>query len=627
MLGSSVSRSAFAPTPRLQSASDAWTAGEREAHWAVLGQADAPVEAAAAWLELLCSSLPRATGGVLALGEPDLGPFAPLATWPAGQAPSSLLTEVADEALQAQAPVRVESGNRMALALPLQVQGRLYGLAAVEVDATAAQADLAVTVFEALRWALGSLQALVMGEAAREREAALSQLTATLNLMATVLAEPGFTAAADALATELASRFDCDRVAIGFVRKGSAQVMAVSHSAQFGERMNLIRAIGLAMDEALDQRRTLVLPGPEDGALLLRDHAALSRQHGCDAILTVPFSVNVGRTRPASGAFTFERHLPFGRADIELCQGVVALAARVLESKRREERSAAARLTDGLSEGYRQLLGPKHFGLKLAALLLVSAVVFFSFATGRYTVSADAALEGAIRRASVAPYDGYVETAPRRAGDRVRAGELLASMDTRDLQLEQLRAAALVEQYSRQAQEALAGHDRAQGAISMAQAQQAQAQYDLLADQIRRAAIVAPFDGLVVSGDLSQKLGGAVRRGDVLFEVSPLNSYRVTLEVPEGEIDALRVGQEGRLLLLALPGREWPLTVTRITPVTVAHEGNSFFRVEAALARSGPDLRPGMEGVAKVDAGERRLIWIWTHRLVDWLRVWAWSWL
>jgi hypothetical protein len=34
-----------------------------------------------------------------------------------------------------------------------------------------------------------------------------------------------------------------------------------------------------------------------------------------------------------------------------------------------------------------------------------------------------------------------------------------------------------------------------------------------------------------------------------------------------------------------------------------------------------------MEGIGKVDAGERKVIWIWTHHLVDWLRLWTWKWL
>lgn len=616
------------------------TLSERHLAWARLAEAASLADAAPVWLDLLCTGLPRACGGVLVAGEPDVGPFTPLALWPAGGAPSALLAQASQGALEARAPSMVEDGGRCAVALPFVVAGRLHGLAAVEMAASSGAAQ----ALEALRWACGHLETCVRAEAARAQDAALARVTTALNLLAGTLAEQNFAAAAHALATDLALQLNCDRVSIGFVRKGSAMVEAVSHSAQFGERMNLIRAIGLAMDEALDQNSSIVFPpGVPDApaaVLVTRDHAALARQHGCGAILSVPFVIAAGSDaadaaadghEPVRGAFCFERaaHQPFDAGTVELCQGAVALAARVLATQRRSERNWAERLSEHLRAHYVQMLGPRHFGRKLTALLVVSAAIFFMMTQGRYDVSANATLEGAVRRVVVAPYDGYIEAAPHRAGDRVKAGDVLAAMDQRDLQLEQMRAAGMVEQYTKQAQGAMAEHDRAQGAISEAQAQQAQAQLDLLADQLQRAEIKAPFDGIVVSGDLSQQLGGAVKRGQVLFEVSPLNAYRVTLEVDESEIDAVQFGQRGRLVLVALPGREWPLTVTRITPVTVAHEGRSFFRVEASLAQglAGTELRPGMEGVGKIEVGRRHLFWIWTHRFFDWLRVWAWSWL
>ena len=75
------------------------------------------------------------------------------------------------------------------------------------------------------------------------------------------------------------------------------------------------------------------------------------------------------------------------------------------------------------------------------------------------------------------------------------------------------------------------------------------------------------------------------------------------------------------------PGKPLPLVVERVTPVATADDGRNFFRVEARLEGPTPALRPGMEGVAKIEVGERRLIWIWTHSLVDWLRLWIWTWL
>jgi hypothetical protein len=61
--------------------------------------------------------------------------------------------------------------------------------------------------------------------------------------------------------------------------------------------------------------------------------------------------------------------------------------------------------------------------------------------------------------------------------------------------------------------------------------------------------------------------------------------------------------------------------------VTVAEEGRNSFRVEARLSQLGQQLRPGMEGVAKIETGQRLLVWIWTRSVIEWLRVAAWKYL
>jgi hypothetical protein len=66
--------------------------------------------------------------------------------------------------------------------------------------------------------------------------------------------------------------------------------------------------------------------------------------------------------------------------------------------------------------------------------------------------------------------------------------------------------------------------------------------------------------------------------------------------------------------------------VRQMTPVSTSQEGKNYFRVEAQLDSPQTNLRPGMEGVGKIVVGERKLIWIWTRGLVDWLRFTAWKW-
>jgi multidrug efflux pump subunit AcrA (membrane-fusion protein) len=162
--------------------------------------------------------------------------------------------------------------------------------------------------------------------------------------------------------------------------------------------------------------------------------------------------------------------------------------------------------------------------------------------------------------------------------------------------------------------------------IVAARLAQAEAQLALLDEQLARTRLVAPFDGIVVAGDLSRALGSPVAKGDVLFEIAPLDGYRIILEVDERDVAQVAEGQAGELALTALPGEALPLVVERVTPVATAEDGRNYFRVEARLDAPSDGLRPGMEGVAKVEAGPRRLAWILGHDLADWLRLWTWSW-
>ena len=42
------------------------------------------------------------------------------------------------------------------------------------------------------------------------------------------------------------------------MRRGRASVVSLSHAAQFGKRMNLVRDLGEVMDEAIDQQRIVL---------------------------------------------------------------------------------------------------------------------------------------------------------------------------------------------------------------------------------------------------------------------------------------------------------------------------------------------------------------------------------
>lgn len=208
----------------------------------------------------------------------------------------------------------------------------------------------------------------------------------------------------------------------------------------------------------------------------------------------------------------------------------------------------------------------------------------------------------------------------------MRQGDLLCLLDDRDLKLERLKWATQREQLLKQYQEALAKHDRSQMVINKAKIDQAEAQIALLDEQLTRTKVVAPFHGVIMKGDLSQSLGAPAERGQVLFEVAPLESYRVILQVDERDIGYVVVGQRGKLMLPSMPGEAFPFIVNKTTLVSTAKEGRNYFRVEAQLEHASERIRPGMEGVGKVYVDRRRIIWIWTRELINWLRLKLWAW-
>ena len=225
-----------------------------------------------------------------------------------------------------------------------------------------------------------------------------------------------------------------------------------------------------------------------------------------------------------------------------------------------------------------------------------------AFVDGEYRVSARAVVEGEVQRAAVAPFDGYIRSAPVRAGDVVKEGAVLATLDDRDLVLDRLKWIAEREKLVQKQREALAKGERSTVAVLAAQLAQAEAELSLAGEKLARSRILAPFDAVVVSGDLRQMLGSPIERGKMLFELAPLDAWRLVVQADEREV--------------------------QVTPVAVAEDGRNFFRVEARVdPEHAKALRPGMEGIAKIETGPRRLLWIWTHAAMDWLRLLAWHWL
>lgn len=592
--------------------------------WRRFGTAASPEEFCQSWLELQCHVVTGVGDALVVLQKPGIETFAPLAFWPEGRRERPHLTQIIERALREGRGLVEPHGPDYQIAYPVRVEGKVRGAVGLELawrDETQLQAAM-----RQLQWGAGWLEVLLR-RSADPLEAARLRLNMVLQLTAAFLEQHEYRDAATALVTELASKLGCDRVVLASLERGTVFIDAVSHAAQFDRQANLLGATIDAMTEALDQREPVVYPMQRDTRpVVTLSHADLARASGAGGIATFPLLSGDRQV----GVLTLERAhgLPFDAPSLELLEALAGMLGPLVDMRRMQQRSLRAHASEAARDFWRRLAGPRHGGLKLAMGLLAVTALFLTFATGTYRVSADARIEGEIQRAITAPFQGYVRETSVRAGDAVRRGQVLARLDDRDLQVERTRLRAQRDQYTQQYRDAMARQERGQARIASAQIAQAEAQLALVEEQLARTEVTAPFDGIVLSGDLTQSLGAPLERGQVMLEVAPLDAYRVVLQMDEHDIAAVKLGQKGELVLTSLPGQRYPFSVSKITPVSTAKEGRNFFRVEADMGSSAElQLRPGMEGVAKVEVDQRHLAWIWSRRLLEWLSLKSWAWL
>jgi multidrug efflux pump subunit AcrA (membrane-fusion protein) len=435
-----------------------------------------------------------------------------------------------------------------------------------------------------------------------------------LRPLAAALARARLPEAATAFTLELCELAHCARVSVGVLQQGKLELAGSSHPSEL--KAGQPGAIGLldAMQEALDQQQAVAWPPLPQQDLVTLAHRQLAAS---GAACTVPL---VDGTRVV-GALTLERAAPaFGAVEIDGLADLSRLAGPVFDLKRELALPWTRRLLQAVRARFES---PSRRELRIAAGV---GVVLLALAIPLpWRVSAPARLEGSVQRAVVAATDGFLQQANVRPGDRVREGQVLAELSSQDLALELRRRESELRQHESAYRAAQARADRAQMVTFQAKAAEAQALLSLVETQLQRARIEAPFDGIVIKGDLSQNLGAPVQRGEVLMVLAPNDSFRLILEVDEADIAAVRPGQRGQLALAAQPDRTLGFETRRVVPVASTGDGRNFFEVEAALEQGIPQLRPGLSGVAKVDAGWRPIGWLLAHRAIDWLRLAWWK--
>ncbi|MFJ3487880.1 efflux RND transporter periplasmic adaptor subunit [Pseudomonas sp. NPDC090202] len=274
--------------------------------------------------------------------------------------------------------------------------------------------------------------------------------------------------------------------------------------------------------------------------------------------------------------------------------------------------------------------GRARFGLLLALIVLI-AVVFFGI-TGRAseskalqtwtekqalpsvllvkplaaaqgaTVILPGRLEAWSRAAIFARVGGYLKSWKADIGTRVKAGQLLAEIDTPELdqQLLQARAdlatakanAGLASTSAKRWQAMLASDsvskqevDERNGDLAAKQAQMmaAQANVERLVATKGFQRLTAPFDGVVTarSTDVGALINaGSTGGGQELFAVSDVSHLRVYVQVPQAYAAQIKVGSSAKISVPEYPKEPFTATVIASADAVAAASGTTLVQLQ-----------------------------------------------
>jgi multidrug resistance efflux pump len=457
------------------------------------------------------------------------------------------------------------------------------------------------------------------------RTAGLDAEHIVLKLIQKMSASHSAQEAAEVLAVGLAAKLGCERVMVGQRKELSTALLASSEASLKASSAGATSEILLAMDEAIDQACTLLYPADAARSLcLLAAHMQLSEATRAVALCTVPLAWQ-GKI---FGAILAERRQgsPFDGDEIAVLEQSAAAAAAWLRLQQRAEMSWRERAWLSVRTAFGKA-GQGRFRLAGVGVVLVLAVLF-GWPVER-EIAAPVKLEGSIQRVVTAPGDSYIEKVHVRPGDVVKTGQLLVEFAAEDLRVERQRLTAELGAHDAASADAMSKQDLGTLAVQSAKVRESQAQLELLDQRLARLRVTAPFDAVVIQGDLSNALGAPIKKGEVLMTLAPADSFRAIVEIDEGDIGEIHAGQAGAMVLTALPYATLPLRVKDIIPLAVVAQGRSYFEAEVELlplAEPLSELRPGMRGIARLLGPQRARGLVWIEKASVWMRLAWWRW-
>lgn len=448
------------------------------------------------------------------------------------------------------------------------------------------------------------------------------QVIDTLDTMSLLNNSTHFVQASMTICNEVASKYQCSRVSLGWVEGEYIDIKAISHLEKFDKKTEILKLLSQVMEESLDQDIEVHFPlKANQKGLIFISHKAFSSQQHVENILSIPLRLD-GR---AVAVLTCERAIEFGDQETKGLRVLADQAVRRLSDLKYSSRWFGSKVIYGFKRFFSSFLGVRNTGKKLLFISLATAVVLLAVIPYPYRVEASFNIKTENMVLMPAPFDGYVKTVYVKAGDSIQKGSPILDLDTEELVIQESILIADISRYEREQRKHLINDDLSDMKIAASLKQQSLEKLKEIRFYINNSSILAKRNGIIVEGELDKMIGAPVKKGDVLYKMASIENLYVELEVNEEYINEIKKGTQGSIVFITEPKFDYPITVEQIVPVSVVKDESNKFIAKGSLNESPMNWwRPGMTGVAKLNAGSHSLLWILFKKTIDFIYLKLW---
>jgi len=231
---------------------------------------------------------------------------------------------------------------------------------------------------------------------------------------------------------------------------------------------------------------------------------------------------------------------------------------------------------------------------------------------------------GPAEQVSVRPeINGKIEKLPVDISDRVKKGDLLFSLDDKELQNQRASNLTAIERARLELEQAERNYHRArqlhaEQLISAEMYENTRTQYELAENAIERAQkelaileerltktqVLAPFDCTVLTRPISvgQAVSGSggFNSGTEVMTIADLHEMVITAHINQADVTRLSPGQQVQVEVEAVQDLEVVGTVERIAPQATIKNNLKGFSARILLRDIDPRVRPGMTANIKI---------------------------